>query len=91
MRFFSVKTIDGSIAYINVEKISIIWSSKGSYQAKAAEHMAPVVENIIPEKVRKDMGVSIRPDSDITEIFVSGNVVRTFVPVEDILKKLKEL
>ena len=56
-----------------------------------AEQMAPVMENIIPERVRKDYGVTMRPESDITEIFVSGNVVRTYVSVEDILKKLKEL
>ena len=91
MRFFSVKAIDGSLAYINVEKISMVWSMKGTSQAKLAEQMAPVVEGFIPERVRRDMGVTVRPESDITEIFVSGNVVRTYVPVEEILKKLKEL
>lgn len=91
MRFFSIKTIDGSVAYINVEKISIVWSQKGTPQAKVAEHMAPIVEGMIPERVRKDYGIGVRPETDITEIFVSGNVVRTYVPVEEILKKLKEL
>lgn len=74
-----------------MEKISIVWSQKGTPQAKVAEHMAPIVEGMIPERVRKDYGIGVRPETDITEIFVSGNVVRTYVPVEEILKKLKEL
>ena len=90
MRLFSVKSIDGATVYINVEKISMVCSTKGSYRSELDRNVvAPMVNSFMPESERRKM--PIQPGKDITEIYVSGNVVQTYVPVEDILKKLKEL
>ena len=42
MRFFAIKAIDGATVYINVEKISMICSSKGSAQAKVNENVGKI-------------------------------------------------
>ena len=91
MRFFSIKAIDGATVYINVEKISMICSSKGSAQAKVNENVATIYNTFMPEEMKKEYGINLDPQKDITEIYVSGSCVKTYVPVEEILKKLKEI
>lgn len=48
-----------------------------------------MMDNLVVGPSRKK--IPVQKGKDITEIYVSGNVVQTYVPVEEILKKLKEL
>ena len=101
MKFFSVKTTDGSIVYINPNLISTIRSLDDEINETLERSQKVLQEN--PEAAKSAMqGLKLfapqivdamkKPlPQHVTEINVLGEKVLTAVPVDEILKKLKEI
>ena len=101
MKFFSVKTTSGEVVYINPAAISMIRSLDDEINKTLEESSKVLREN--PEAAKSAMqGLQfLAPElaeamkkplpKTVTEIIVSDAKILVAVPVEEILKKLKEI